>query len=51
MGYVKKIKKIIEKKKRKRQILLGNVLETQIVNELPILVNFPIESLFLMPVL
>lgn len=39
------------KKKRKRKILLGNVLETPIVNELPILVNFPIESLFLITVL
>lgn len=42
---------IKKKEKRKRKILLGNVLETPIVNELPILVNFPIESLFLITVL
>ena len=36
-----------KKKKREKKISLHNILETKIVNELLILVNFPVENLLI----
>ena len=37
----------LKKKKREKKISLHNILETKIVNELLILVNFPVENLLI----
>lgn len=37
----------LKKKKKRKKISLGNIFETKTINELLILVNFPVENLLI----